>query len=380
MPEPAADDERAALRAENARLHTIIRALMDRAERATEIQGNEFSLFETAVMLDEQVRSRTAELEAAVHENERINRVLRESESRYRAMFDQSLVGIALIDKGRFTYSNPRFDEIFGYSADEVRGLGPHDLALPEEHARMQTQFERRLSGTSPRVHYQLRCRHRDGRTLDVEIHGSLMEMAGRRVLVSFVQDVSERCRAEREVLVLQERLRELSLRDPLTGLHNRRHLDAALPLALQAARARQQPVSVLMVDLDHFKRVNDQHGHPAGDEVLRRVAELLRRSARSSDITGRCGGEEFLLVLPGLDKPAALQRADQLRRAIEALCIEIDLPHESGNSRLTLRLSATIGVATCPPDGDDADALVAAADLALYAAKAAGRNRVGAA
>ncbi len=375
MPDP--DGELAALRAENARLHIIIRALMDRAERATEIQGNEFSLFETAVMLDEQVRSRTAELEAAVHENERINRVLRESESRYRAMFDQSLVGIALIDKGHFSYTNPRFDEIFGHTADEMRQLGPYDLALPEEHERMRTQFERRLSGTVSRVHYQLRCRHKDGRTLDVEIHGSLMEMAGRRVLVSIVQDISERCRAEREVQVLQERLRELSLRDPLTGLHNRRHLDAALPLALHSARARHLPVSVLMVDLDHFKRINDQHGHPAGDEVLRRVADLLRRCARASDITGRYGGEEFLLVLPGLDRRAAAQRADQLREAIEALRIDVVGADDVGRS---LSLTASLGIATCPADSDapcDGDALIAAADAALYAAKAAGRNRV---
>ncbi len=363
-------DEADALRAENARLHKIIRALMDRAERSTEIQGNEFSLFETAVRLDEQVRSRTAELEAVVHENERINHVLRDSESRYRAMIDQSLVGIALIDEGRFIFSNPRFDEIFGYGADEVRTIGPQDLALPEEHARMQAQFQRRLSGVSSRVHYQLRCRHKDGHTVDIEIHGSLMDMAGRTVLVSIVQDISERCRAEREVLVLQERLREMSLRDPLTGLHNRRHLDAALPLALQAAQARHVPVSLLMVDLDHFKRINDQHGHPAGDEVLRRVADLLRRSARSSDITGRYGGEEFLLILPGLAKPDATQRADQLRETIAGLAVDLD-------DGQRLALTASFGVATCPPDSGHADALIAAADAALYAAKGGGRNRV---
>ncbi|MGY0195679.1 diguanylate cyclase [Leptothrix sp. BB-4] len=362
-------DDAESLRAENRRLHRIIEVLMDRAERATDIQGNEFSLFETAVMLDEQVRQRTADLEAALRENERINRALRESESRYRTVVDQSLVGIALIDGGRFVFTNPRFDEIFGYSAEEILAKGPYDLALPDDHALIDAQFQRRLSGETDRVHYQLRCRHKDGHPLVVEIHGSLMESGGRRVLVSIVQDITERTRAEHEVQVLQERLREQSLRDPLTGLYNRRHLDAALPQALAQARKAGQPVSLLMGDLDHFKRINDVHGHPAGDEVLRRVAALLRRHARSSDIAGRYGGEEFLLILPGLAKADAGQRARQLIEAIAALLLPID--------GQTIRLTSSIGVAASPDDGDDAEALIAAADAALYAAKHGGRNRV---
>ena len=387
MTEPDPAPTLAALQAENARLKTIVRVLMDRAERSTRVEGETFSLFETAVMLDEQVRERTAELEAAARENERINRVLRESESRYRAMFEQSLVGIAVIDGGRFSYANPRFHEIFGFDADEMLHLGPDDLVLPEDRARMQAQFERRWSGEASRVHYQLRCRHKDGHVLDIEIHGSQMEMAGRRVLVSIVQDITERCRAEREVQVLQDRLRELSLRDALTGLHNRRHLDAALPLALQSARARRLPVSVLMVDLDHFKRINDQHGHLAGDAVLRRVADLLRTSARVSDITGRWGGEEFLLVLPGMDRTAARQRAEQLREAIAALRIKVEPAEGPADAApVSLSLTASLGIATWAADADavagiedsrSGDALIAAADAALYAAKAGGRNRV---
>ncbi len=119
------------------------------------------------------------------------------------------------------------------------------------------------------------------------------------------------------------------------------------------------------MADLDHFKTINDLHGHPAGDEVLRRFAALLRQAARSSDLCCRYGGEEFLLLLPGMDKTGALARAESLRQTLAAA--------PGGVAPVT----ASFGVASFPADGDDARALVQAADAALYRAKHGGRNRV---
>jgi len=111
--------------AESIRLNKIIQALMDRAERNASAQGSDFSRFQTTIMLEEQVRHRTAELEAALRENEKINRALRESEAKFRGLVSQSLVGIVLIEDGKFSYSNAKFDTIFGYTSDEIRDLGP---------------------------------------------------------------------------------------------------------------------------------------------------------------------------------------------------------------------------------------------------------------
>jgi diguanylate cyclase (GGDEF)-like protein/PAS domain S-box-containing protein len=371
MPDPGspAGPDAQALTGEIVRLNKIIRALMDRAERSTSVQGSDFGLFQTAIMLEEQVRRRTAELEAALRENEKINRALRESEAKFRGLVSQSLVGIAIIEDGKFSYSNARFDEIFGYSTDEIRGLGPLDITAGDDRPLVAESIRKRLAGEVERVDYVFRGLRKNGAVIDVEIHGSAMEIGGKRTLISLVMDVTERTRAEREVQALQEKLREQSTRDALTGLYNRRYLEETLGRELILAQRNGDPVSVIMGDLDHFKAVNDRYGHLGGDEVLRAFGALLKRHARGSDIYCRYGGEEFLLVLPGMAEKHAVARAEQLRSAIAATPV--------GFGASAIAVTASFGVATFPRDGQSCDGLIAAADSALYAAKAAGRNRV---
>ncbi|TBU81024.1 hypothetical protein DNK06_07860 [Pseudomonas daroniae] len=160
---------------------------------------------------------------------------------------------------------------------------------------------------------------------------------------------------------------------DALTGLATRRRLDEALQAAFSSAPAQDQPLSFVLVDVDYFKRFNDQYGHPAGDEALKQVAAVLKRHAkRSVDTTARYGGEEMALVLPGAESTPALVVAERIRADVEALAIANE---GSPYGKLTL----SIGVASCVPGRDmpTPAALVAAADVALYAAKGAGRNRV---
>lgn len=355
--------------AEIARLNKIIRALMDRAERSTSAQGSDFSLFQTAVMLEQQVRSRTAELEAVLRENEKINRALRESELKFRGLVSQSLVGITIIEAGKFSYSNAKFNEMFGYSADEVRELGPLDIAIGNDRSLVAENIRKRLSGEVERVDYVFRGLRKNGAVIDIEIHSSAMEIGGKLALISLLMDVTERTRAEREVQALQETLREQSTHDALTGLYNRRYLEETLGRELISAERHGHPVSAIMGDLDHFKAVNDNYGHLAGDEVLRVFGGLMKRHARGSDIYCRYGGEEFLLVLPQMAQDDAVERAEQLRSAMAAA------PVTYGAS--SIAVTASFGVATFPRDGRSGDELIAAADRALYAAKAAGRNRV---
>ena len=358
-----------ALKSEIARLNKIIRALMDRAELSTSAQGSDFSLFQTAIMLEEQVSLRTAELEAALRENEKINRALRESEEKFRGLVSQSLVGIVIIKDGKFSYSNAKFDAIFGYTPDEVRELGPLDIAIEVDRPLVDENIRKRLSGEAERVEYIIRALRKDGAVIHVEVHSSTMEIDGELEMISLFMDVTERVRAEREVQSLQEKLREQATRDPLTGLYNRRYLEEALGRELILAGRHGNPVSMIMGDLDHFKAVNDRYGHLGGDEVLRAFGDLMKRQVRGSDIYCRYGGEEFLLVLPRMSTEDAVNRAEQLRSAMAAA------PVPYGD--FVIAVTASFGVATFPRDGRTGDELIAAADSALYAAKAAGRNRV---
>jgi len=159
------------------------------------------------------------------------------------------------------------------------------------------------------------------------------------------------------------------AMRDPLTGLYNRRQLEEGLHREVLRARRIGAPVGVMAIDLDHFKRVNDTLGHEVGDIALRGIAEVLASCVREEDIACRAGGEEFVIILPGTGKTALRSRAEALRKTIE----QARIPAGEG----TLRLTVSIGLASFPSYGDSGQAVLRAADVALYKAKAAGRNRV---
>jgi diguanylate cyclase (GGDEF)-like protein/PAS domain S-box-containing protein len=358
-----------ALKSEITRLNKIVRALMDRAELSTTVQGSDFSLFQTAIMLEERVRQRTMELEAALRENEKVNHALRDSEMKFRGLVNQSLVGIYMIQDGKFSYSNPKFDEICGYTTDEMRELSPLDIVAERDRPLVAENLHKRIAREIDHVHYAFHGLRKNGTEIDVEVFGSTMEIGSKIALIGLALDVTERARAEHEVKVLQDRLREESIHDGLTGLYNRRYLEETLKRELISAEREGHPVSVIMGDLDHFKAVNDRYGHLAGDEVLRVFGALMKSNARGSDIYCRYGGEEFVLVLPGMARDKAAERAEQLRSAMAAV------PVLYGTTPIIV--TASFGVATFPRDGSTGDDLIAAADRALYVAKAAGRNRV---
>lgn len=170
----------------------------------------------------------------------------------------------------------------------------------------------------------------------------------------------------------LAQRLRELSTLDSLTRLLNHRAILDRLAVELEGARRYGHPVSVILCDFDHFKEVNDTHGHLAGDRVLREGAAALRRVLRATDVLGRYGGEEFLVVLPSVDLDPARQAAERLRKALERSSIALPTREE-------VRISASFGVAASGELAErlNGDLLVSLADRRLYEAKAAGRNRV---
>lgn len=170
------------------------------------------------------------------------------------------------------------------------------------------------------------------------------------------------------QVEELQEELREQAIRDPLTGLFNRRYLDATLEREIGRARREGYPVSIVMIDIDFFKRVNDEHGHPAGDQVLRFLGAQLRAGLRTGDIACRYGGDEFLLVLPNTRVVSARARAEEWRTTVHDSSVYWMEWHEP--------TTLSLGVASFPEHGSTDEEVMAAADAALYAAKEGGRNR----
>jgi diguanylate cyclase (GGDEF)-like protein/PAS domain S-box-containing protein len=305
----------------------------------------------------------------ALRENAQIRRALEESEARFHELANQTPVGIDIIEDGRFVYVNRHFEEIFGYGPGELLNVAPLDLVAPEHREIVAENMRRRSEGALDSLVYAFRGLRKDGSEVELEIHAGVMRVGARTQLVCAVLDITERVQAERAMRALQRKLADQSVHDPLTGLFNRRYLEETLERELALAEREGHPVSCILADIDHFKRVNDEYGHLAGDEVLRAIGAALRRNARASDINCRYGGEEFLLVLPRMPIENALARAEQLRATIAAAPVRY--------GAVQIAVTASFGVAVFPQDGAAVESLIAAADAALYAAKRAGRNRV---
>ncbi len=173
-----------------------------------------------------------------------------------------------------------------------------------------------------------------------------------------------------------QERLRQAGITDALTGLHNRRYFEQRCPIEVGEAQRHAHGLACLFLDVDHFKRINDSHGHPVGDEVLRQVGQRIRQQLRAGDTIARYGGEEFVVLLPRCPDEHALETAERIRRALCETCVELP-----SGSRLPVTVSAGLALLSHLLPSSQlpvlAASLVAAADAALYCAKAQGRNRI---
>lgn len=186
----------------------------------------------------------------------------------------------------------------------------------------------------------------------------------------SAVVSVAEMAAMAMAGLRLRHKLESQSIRDGMTGLFNRSFMEVALDRELQRASRHGKPVAVMMVDVDHFKQLNDSFGHEAGDVVLREVAECLRTGVRVEDIVCRYGGEEFVIILPELGVRSAMERAETLRRRVGELGVRL-------HGRALREVTISIGVAIYPEHADSGEELLRHTDRALYAAKHHGRNRV---
>ncbi|WP_374341737.1 diguanylate cyclase [Azonexus sp.] len=322
-----------------------------------------------------------------------IGRRLAESEARYRMLAENSHDVIWTLDipSRRFTYVSPSVVDLRGYTWQEALGQTLAETLTEESAARVERDIVQRLQRMSAGerrtqvVTSELDQRCKDGSVVSTEVVSSyLLDADGvPRTILGITRNVSERKAAEQllrdsnrqmqtqleEIQRLQAALREQAVRDPLTGLYNRRYLDETLEREISRARRDGLPLSVVMLDIDHFKRINDTHGHQLGDEVLRLLGRTLLGDIRLEDVACRYGGEEFLILLPAMPLEAAVARAEGWRRAVASLALARD-----GH---LVRFTVSLGVATFPVHGATPDELTRCADLALYRAKREGRDRV---
>jgi diguanylate cyclase (GGDEF)-like protein/PAS domain S-box-containing protein len=286
--------------------------------------------------------------------------------------------------RGVILYANAASQLHTGYTAEELRGRHTRIFSSGRQSGEFYEGLWRDLyAGRVWRG--ELVNRRKDGSLYDEEMTIAPVknERGEIEYFVAIKRDVSEQHRIERalheanqqlsakieEISMLHRLLAEQALRDPLTGLHNRRYLEERLPEVFARARREGEPVTVALVDIDHFKRINDTYGHAGGDEVIRALATLLQASVREYDITCRYGGEEFLLVLPSTAPDVAHARLETLREDFAAQPVR--------HGRLHIAATLSIGLAAYPEHASRPDALIEQADTALYLAKRTGRNRV---
>lgn len=315
------------------------------------------------------------------------------SEARYRLLADNSHDVIWTLDipSRRFTYISPSVATLRGYTAAEALQQSLAESLTAESAARLNEEIDRNLRRISAGDRHaqvltselEQLCRNGDVVSTEVVCNYLFDPDGVPRTILGITRNVSERKEAENalresnhqlqlrldEINRLQAALQEQAIRDGLTGLYNRRYLDEMLEREVSRARREGIPLSLVMLDIDHFKRVNDTYGHQAGDEVLRILAATLMADIRAEDMACRYGGEEFLILLPNMPLTAALTRAEAWRSAVEALCIvHGDFP---------VRFTISLGVAAYPDHGKTPDDLTRCADQALYRAKHGGRNQV---
>ncbi len=327
-----------------------------------------------ASSVDRRLATRNALMLAAVEQANTALRMaqasLRESEERFRSAFDSATIGMGLLSMdGHWLRVNGSLCRIFGYTEAEMLSADYRSISHPED-LQVDTEQARRLAaGELPSYQMEKRYFHRQGHVVWVNLSASIVRDADGqpRHFVIQIEDISSRKQAEE---ALQTMLREQALRDPLTTLFNRRHLEDAVEREFARAGRNDEPLAIIMVDIDHFKTINDRFGHACGDEVIRRVAQLLVDCVRRSDIACRYGGEEFLLLLPGAPASRAVELAGAIcdaTRALEHVC----------DGRSIGPVTVSCGIGLFPDHGTSAEVVMKAADRALYRAKQQGRDRV---
>lgn len=319
-----------------------------------------------------------------ITERKMAEEMLIESEETYRSILNASPDAITITDlMGQILIVSPVAKKMFGYEMDYDGFLGRRmiDYIMPEDVERAQANimlmYERK--STSPNVYRGVR---KDKRIIDLEINSDFIRNANGQPtrMVFIIRDITERKHVEHQIQGLVQQLEKErnaaqlnSITDSLTGIANRRYFDEALKAEFFRLKRSGAILSLIMLDVDHFKKFNDRYGHLAGDNCLRQIGTILKKVVgRAPDIVARYGGEEFVLVLPETKEEGAEALAEKIRQEVEALA----LPHDS--SEVSKWVTVSLGVVTVYTTSlESPEEVVEMADQAMYTAKQTGRNRV---
>lgn len=291
----------------------------------------------------------------------------------YREILDNLYDGIFFVDKeGCITYWNKGATSLTGYSSEDVQGRNYCDIFQPlDKHGNQLCESNtcpiRRVFDIATLAEIEAYICHKEGHLLPISIRIAPVREVGEQYVVAVEIHSSNSPRyAMRQRL---EELQELAMHDPLTGIANRRFVEINLAARLEELKRYGFDFSVLFIDADSFKTINDTHGHSIGDRILKMISATVANSLRSFDIIGRWGGEEFIVLLINPNKEDLYTLSDRLRRLVENSTLTLD----NGE---TLKVTVSIG-ATAAQKGDTVDSLVERADKLMFESKRQGRNQV---
>jgi diguanylate cyclase (GGDEF)-like protein/PAS domain S-box-containing protein len=285
--------------------------------------------------------------------------------------------GVLVLDvQGRIVDINPAMENLL--DADPSSFISKN---VSEALSIWNNSTEHLLTGLETRT--ELRLPHKSSRYLDLRVtplYDNDQRLSGRLIIF---RDITDRKEVEKdlrhamdrlqtqliEIGLLQSQLREQAIRDALTNVFNRRYMEETLERELARAAREVYPLCIVMMDIDHFKDVNDTYGHEAGDTVLKKLADLITAQSRQGDFVCRYGGEEFVLVMPNIGVDVAKERANSLLRSISSLFVPF--------GRFNLNITVSMGISWFPVHGQAKEELLRTADKALYEAKRKGRNQV---
>jgi diguanylate cyclase (GGDEF)-like protein/PAS domain S-box-containing protein len=307
------------------------------------------------------LQQRVAELQAPEDERNRAENVLKASETRYRRLFESARDGILILDAdtGNIIDVNPFMIEMLGYAREEFLGKQLWEIGLFEDIAANKIAFERLQREKYIRYEH-LPLGAKDGKYKDVEFVSNVYLANGKEVIQCNIRDITDRKRYERQQV-------RIGTHDALTGLPNRGLFDDRLNIALAQALRSKYKLAVMLLDLDHFKEINDTLGHDVGDKLLQAVGDRLSGLLRKMDTVARMGGDEFLLLLPLIDHEKYVDTiAQKIIGAFHNIFV-VDT-HK-------LLITTSIGIVIAPDDGEDANTLVKKADIAMYHSKQQGRD-----
>jgi len=288
-------------------------------------------------------------------------KVLRESEKQYRAFFENNHAIMLLTDPKSegIIDANPAAEDFYGYPVEVMRTMNMSQINALD---RDEMFTEMRRSMDEGRTYFILRHRLANGELRDVEVYSGPIMVQGAQRLYSVIHDVTKRIELEQEMKLL-------ATTDALTGADNRHQFFAQGGVEVQRAKRYEQPLAMLMLDIDYFKSINDTYGHAAGDQVLKALSGAVSSLLRSSDIFGRLGGEEFAVILPQTGMEEGAEVAERLRATLAGLEVLV------GDDRIAFTVS--MGVTLARAEDKTVEEVLNRADEALYKAKRMGRNRV---